>query len=176
MPCSLNDQKAKVCRKTEQNINAEFWKHVFFKVWSRASTSHLKEVGDSYLRKGTGSKSPQFLQWLFKQSPWLWSPRHHWGPCHSYHAAFKPQFFLVYYLSQGHPSLPLLQATPLFCSPDAPSGAFPWPSTPLPAAIDEHTEAAPQTHITHCELNLTQPPLPEIPASVKKELVTSLPL
>lgn len=51
---------------------------------------------------------------------------------------------------------------------------FPGPGLLLPAAVDEHTEAAPQTHITHRELNLAQPPRPEIPASVKKGPVTSL--
>lgn len=35
------------------------FENVFFKVWSRAGTSHLKEIGASHLRKGTGSKSPQ---------------------------------------------------------------------------------------------------------------------
>lgn len=59
MPYCLDDQKAKVCRIWRIKHEMQDFENVFFKVWSRAGTSPLKEIGAAHLRKGTGSKSPQ---------------------------------------------------------------------------------------------------------------------
>lgn len=101
--------------------------------------------------------------------------QHHWGPCQSQQDSLQTSLVPIVLSILGLPISAIAPSAPTpflvtLCS----QRTFPGPGLLLPAAVDEHTEAAPQTHITHRELNLAQPPRPEIPASVKKGPVTSL--
>lgn len=163
--------KAKVCRiwRTKHQMHG-FDNLSFCLVWSTAKYFPSKGSWENVLTPTTPNSLAALAS---EQSPWLELINTFEDLVTHSKTAFKPHSFPLYCLSWGCPSLPLLQVLPLLFVTWCSQRTFPGPRLLLPAAVDEHAEAAPQTHVTHSELNLAQPPRPEIPASGKKGLVTS---